>query len=1215
MKNEGNVPFYDVNVDDELTNLHENIAVLAVGAEKEFTTEYVVTSDDIKAGKVLNSVTAKGDEIPDPKDPENPKTPEGEGEKTDETEDLNAKLTVTKVSDKDGKKVALGEKITYTITVKNEGNVPFYNVDVDDDLTNLHENIAVLAVGAEKEFTTEYTVTSADILNGKVLNSVTAKGDEIPDPKDPENPKTPEGEGEKTDETDDLNTKLKVTKTSDKEGESVALGDTITYTITVKNEGNVPFYNVKVDDELTNLHESIAVLAVGAEKEFTTDYVVTSDDIKAGKILNSATAKGDEIPDPKDPENPKTPEGGAETTDETGSLNTKLTVTKVSDKDGKKVALGEKITYTITVKNEGNVPYTNVEVDDALTNLHETIDELAVGAEREFTTEYVVTSDDILNGKVLNSATAKADPIDDPDRPGETKTPEGEAETVDETDDLNARLTVTKVSDKDGKKVALGEKITYTITVKNEGNVPFYNVDVDDDLTGMHANIDELKVGAEKEFTTEYTVTSADILNGNVLNSVTAKGNEIPDPKDPENPKIPEGEGEKTDETDDLDTTLTVTKTSDKGGAKVELGETITYTITVKNDGNVSFFNVKVDDELTNLHETIAELPVGAKRTFTTTYTVTSDDVKAGKVLNSATAKGDEIPDPKDTENPKTPEGKDETTDGTGDLNTKLTVTKTSDKKGKVNIGDVITYTITVKNEGNVPFTNVKTVDTMDLTGDKDRKVTITKVEGTTDYTTEGTTVTINTLAVGQTVTITATYTVTEADVLNGKVLNNATAAGDEIPDPKDPEDPKKPEGKDETENDTDAPKADITVEKTVENTKANGKPFALGDKIEYKLTITTPETNNVTVEDVKVTDALLTKANEAALDITLPEGASKEYDGDNIVIKLADIPTGANIVIVTYTYTVQKSDLGADGQYGNIHNAATVTGTTPEPTDKEVVKPDDPTDEDETDSKTAIPVIITAKDVTGEYDGTKHTATGLDGITSGTLQPGHEIKEVEYDGGQIHAGDYEDEIVPTKVIIRDADGNDVTDHYEITFEPGDLTITKRDLTITAGSYEGDYDAKWHDVGYTVDNLAETDKITALQMKDGKEIVPCELTPDFLPETLKITHENGEDSTNDYNVTYVPGSLIIHSVIVKYRVKYFYDGVYAKGEDEKGKGDVLTQITDYYGKRKEGWKLDRVENLPLTLGLNEEENVIYVYYVHIPLTGFLGAYNVGDCIE
>ena len=1215
VKNEGNVPFYDVNVDDELTNLHENIAVLAVGAEKEFTTEYVVTSDDIKAGKVLNSVTAKGDEIPDPKDPENPKTPEGEGEKTDETEDLNAKLTVTKVSDKDGKKVALGEKITYTITVKNEGNVPFYNVDVDDDLTNLHENIAVLAVGAEKEFTTEYTVTSADILNGKVLNSVTAKGDEIPDPKDPENPKTPEGEGEKTDETDDLNTKLKVTKTSDKEGESVALGDTITYTITVKNEGNVPFYNVKVDDELTNLHESIAVLAVGAEKEFTTDYVVTSDDIKAGKILNSATAKGDEIPDPKDPENPKTPEGGAETTDETGSLNTKLTVTKVSDKDGKKVALGEKITYTITVKNEGNVPYTNVEVDDALTNLHETIDELAVGAEREFTTEYVVTSDDILNGKVLNSATAKADPIDDPDRPGETKTPEGEAETVDETDDLNARLTVTKVSDKDGKKVALGEKITYTITVKNEGNVPFYNVDVDDDLTGMHANIDELKVGAEKEFTTEYTVTSADILNGNVLNSVTAKGNEIPDPKDPENPKIPEGEGEKTDETDDLDTTLTVTKTSDKGGAKVELGETITYTITVKNDGNVSFFNVKVDDELTNLHETIAELPVGAKRTFTTTYTVTSDDVKAGKVLNSATAKGDEIPDPKDTENPKTPEGKDETTDGTGDLNTKLTVTKTSDKKGKVNIGDVITYTITVKNEGNVPFTNVKTVDTMDLTGDKDRKVTITKVEGTTDYTTEGTTVTINTLAVGQTVTITATYTVTEADVLNGKVLNNATAAGDEIPDPKDPEDPKKPEGKDETENDTDAPKADITVEKTVENTKANGKPFALGDKIEYKLTITTPETNNVTVEDVKVTDALLTKANEAALDITLPEGASKEYDGDNIVIKLADIPTGANIVIVTYTYTVQKSDLGADGQYGNIHNAATVTGTTPEPTDKEVVKPDDPTDTDETDSKTAIPVIITAKDVTGEYDGTKHTATGLDGITSGTLQPGHEIKEVEYDGGQIHAGDYEDEIVPTKVIIRDADGNDVTDHYEITFEPGDLTITKRDLTITAGSYEGDYDAKWHDVGYTVDNLAETDKITALQMKDGKEIVPCELTPDFLPETLKITHENGEDSTNDYNVTYVPGSLIIHSVIVKYRVKYFYDGVYAKGEDEKGKGDVLTQITDYYGKRKEGWKLDRVENLPLTLGLNEEENVIYVYYVHIPLTGFLGAYNVGDCIE
>ena len=134
-------------------------------------------------------------------------------------------------------------------------------------------------------------------------------------------------------------------------------------------------------------------------------------------------------------------------------------------------------------------------------------------------------------------------------------------------------------------------------------------------------------------------------------------------------------------------------------------------------------------------------------------------------------------------------------------------------------------------------------------------------------------------------------------------------------------------------------------------------------------------------------------------------------------------------------------------------------------------------------------------------------------------------------------------------------------------------------------------------------------------MKDNKEIVPCELTPDFLPETLKITHENGEDSTNDYKVTYIPGSLVINTVIVKYKVMYYYDGVYAEGEDGRYTGEVLTQVTSYYGKCKDGWMFDHVDNLPLTLGLNEAENIISVYYVHIPMMGSHGTHNVGDCIE
>ena len=100
---------------------------------------------------------------------------------------------MTKTSDvPEGQKAALGQKITYTITVENAGNVPYTNVVVEDPLTGLTETIETLAVGETKTFTTEYVVTEADVLEGHVLNTATATGDKIKDPKGDE-PKEPNG--------------------------------------------------------------------------------------------------------------------------------------------------------------------------------------------------------------------------------------------------------------------------------------------------------------------------------------------------------------------------------------------------------------------------------------------------------------------------------------------------------------------------------------------------------------------------------------------------------------------------------------------------------------------------------------------------------------------------------------------------------------------------------------------------------------------------------------------------------------------------------------------------------------------------------------------------------------------------------------------------------------------------------------------------------------
>ena len=200
----------------------------------------------------------------------------------------------------------------------------------------------------------------------------------------------------------------------------------------------------------------------------------------------------------------------------------------------------------------------------------------------------------------------------------------------------------------------LGEPVTFTISVKNIYNTP-KTITLTEKANVKFSNGESVivfnDVPAGETVTAEatYTLTSADILEGVFHHTVTADFT---------------GGGSWTAEdtvtTAELDTTLNVTKTSDvPDGQKAALGQTITYTIKVQNAGNVPYTNVKVEDPLTKLTATIETLPVGETRTFTTEYVVTEADVLEGHVLNTATATGDKIKDPKSDE-PKEPNGGDE---------------------------------------------------------------------------------------------------------------------------------------------------------------------------------------------------------------------------------------------------------------------------------------------------------------------------------------------------------------------------------------------------------------------------------------------------------------------------------------------------------------------------------------------------------------------------
>ena len=209
--------------------------------------------------------------------------------------------------------------------------------------------------------------------------------------------------------------------------------------------------------------------------------------------------------------------------------------------------LGDTVNYKITVLNDGNLTITDIKVLDERTGDEWPVASLAPGESKEFTASTTVTEGDILDGHIINEATATGK-SPDPDKPDVPVTPD---ETDDDPEDPNGHITIVKEATstpEDEKGYAEGETITYKITATNDGNLTITDITVTDDLTGDKWPVESLKPGESKEFTAEYTVTAKDAAAGEVLNVATATG-KSPDPEKPDVPVTPGEDPEPTVET------------------------------------------------------------------------------------------------------------------------------------------------------------------------------------------------------------------------------------------------------------------------------------------------------------------------------------------------------------------------------------------------------------------------------------------------------------------------------------------------------------------------------------------------------------------------------------------------------------------------------------------------------------------------------------------
>lgn len=295
-------------------------------------------------------------------------------------------------------------------------------------------------------------------------------------------------------------------------------------------------------------------------------------------------------------------------TAKTKALNPALSLAKTTANASDNTAFvpGEEIVYTIVVENTGDQPLTNIVVNDS-TGFNQTIPgPLEPGESGTFTTTYTVKSEDVNGngGKVENKVTATANvsgsyAADFPDG----VTAEKMVTSLVEVSEPSIAVEITA----EDKAYEWDETVTYKITVTNNGNAAIKDIKVTGTLPDLDWEVGTLVPDAKKfwiikksvdEKTVDYKVTSADILAGEIYNSVHVSG------KDPMDTPV-EGDDDVTVRTADIDASYSIVKTLDDydENKAYAAGETLTYKIKVTNEGNVTLDNIVVTDQLNNTVE------------------------------------------------------------------------------------------------------------------------------------------------------------------------------------------------------------------------------------------------------------------------------------------------------------------------------------------------------------------------------------------------------------------------------------------------------------------------------------------------------------------------------------------------------------------------------------------------------------------------------------
>ena len=635
----------DGGVWDEKTNTVTWIVDLAAGKTKTLN----VVATVVGYGNVTNSLAV--------------------GNKTSKINVNVPEITPNKTAD--NKNPNFGDNVTYTIVVSNDGAADAKNVVVKDILAPGFKFIEANYGGVYDELTR--TVTWIVDVNAKGHVDLTIKVT-VEDYGVLTNNVTV---GNKTSSVNITVPEIIPNKTADIENPN--FGDEVTYTVNITNVGKSNAVNVAVRDVLGEGLELISAdggVYNPITRTITWTVNLNSGETKSFKVVAKVIGYGNVT-------------NSLVVGNKTSAVDVDVPeIIPSKDADNKYPNFGDSIDYTITVNNIGKADAKHVVVVDRLDKGLKYVSSSHNGVydEASHTVTWVV---DIAAGSSLDlTVTAFAEEY-------------GVLTNIVSVGDKNASVDVNvpeiipnKTADIENPN--FGDNVTYTVTVTNDGNADAKAVVVRDVLgkdlkfvsaTGTYTfdeatNTITWTVDVDAGKTETFTVVATVINYGNVTNSLVV-GNKTFN----KNVTVPE---------------ITPDKTVDNENPN--FGDNLTYTVTVKNEGNGNANDVIIVDALgkgleyvsstgnydnkTNTITWKVDLASGETKTFTVVakiigYTDVTNEVTVGNKTSAVTVNIPEIIPAKDVNN-TTP-----------------------------NFGDKVEYTITVNNNANKDAKQVVIVDTL----------------------------------------------------------------------------------------------------------------------------------------------------------------------------------------------------------------------------------------------------------------------------------------------------------------------------------------------------------------------------------------------------------------------------------------------------------------------------------------------------------------------